>query len=252
VMLVTAVFGGLLIYDHSRLSAESAAPAINVPPKPANGVPALAEAETVPAAKPPATTRPHSVQVGGPVPTQAETVPAAEPPATTRSHVIQIGELVPSQAENLPAAEPPATTRPYNVQPIPPSVPQTPVVQPVPERREDQPVSGVDVAIMAGGTCLGGKVIGLDPNGDNFLSVRSGPGGQPYREIDRLFGSDAVQVCGRKAAWLAVVYSTGRKAQASCDVASKGARHPYEGPCKYGWVHSRYIKVVAADKLRAL
>jgi len=268
VMLVTAVFAGLLIHDRSRLSSQSAALPINMPPRPANGAPVLTQAETVPAAGAPATAmrppaqaepahvaeapattmRPQSVHVGGPVTAQAETVPAAGPPATTmRPQSIQVGGPVPAQAETVPVAEPPATAmRPHSVQVIPPSVPQTPVIQAVPERRKDQPVSRVDVAIMAGGVCLSGEVVGLDPNGDNFLSVRSGPGGQPYREIDRLFSSDAVRVCDRKAPWFAVVYST-RKPQESCDIGSKGTRRPYMGPCQYGWVHSRYIKVNATD-----
>jgi hypothetical protein len=249
VMLVTAIFAGLLIHDRSRLSSQSAALPINMPPRPANGAPVLAQAKTVPAAEAPATTmRPQSVQVGGQVLAQAKTVPAAEAPATTmRPQSVQVGGPVPAQAETVPAAEAPATTmRPHSVQVIPPSVPQTPVVQAVPERRKDQPVSRVDVAIMAGGVCSSGEVVGLDPYGDNFLSVRSGPGGPPYREIDRLFSSDAVRVCDRKAPWFAVVYST-RKPQESCDIGAKGTRRPYMGPCQYGWVHSRYIKVNATE-----
>src|SRR5262249_37796991 len=101
-----------------------------------------------------------------------------------------------------------------------------------------------DVPIAVGAACARGEVIGLDPNGDNFLSVRSGPGGQPYREIDRLFSSNTVRICGRKAAWLAVVYSAGR--QDSCYISSYGTARPYEGPCQYGWVHSRYIKVATS------
>src|SRR5215470_18043832 len=215
VMLVTAVFAGLLIHDRSRLSSQSAALPINMPPRPANGAPVLTQAETVPAAGAPATAmRP---------PAQAEPAHVAEAPATTmRPQSVHVGGPVPAQAETVPVAEPPATAmRPHSVQVIPPSVPQTPVIQAVPERRKDQPVSRVDVAIMAGGVCLSGEVVGLDPNGDNFLSVRSGPGGQPYREIDRLFSSDAVRVCDRKAPWFAVVYST-RKPQESCDIGSKG------------------------------
>jgi hypothetical protein len=240
VMLVTAVFAGLLIHDRSRLSSQSAALPINMPPRPANGAPVLAQAKTVPAAEAPATTMRR--------PAQAETAYVAEAPATTmRPQSVQVGGPVPAQTETVPAAEPPATTmRPHSVQVIPPSVPQTPVVQAAPERRKDQPVSRVDVAIMAGGVCSSGEVVGLDPNGDNFLSVRSGPGGPPYREIDRLFSSDAVRVCDRKAPWFAVVYST-RKPQESCDIGSKGTRRPYMGPCQYGWVHSRYIKVNATD-----
>jgi len=244
VMLVTAVFAGLPIYDRFRLSSQSAAAPIDVPPGPANEVPVPAQAETVPAAEPPATTmRP---------PAQAETAPVAEVPATTmRPQSIEVGAPVPAQAETVAAAEPPATAmRPHSIELIPPSVPQTPVVQPVPERPKNQPVSRVDVAIMVGGVCVSGEVIGLDPNGDNFLSVRSGPGGQPYREIDRLFSSDVVRVCDRKAPWFAVVYSATRKPQESCDIGSKGTRRPYMGPCQYGWVHSRYIKVNATDNSR--
>jgi hypothetical protein len=127
---------------------------------------------------------------------------------------------------------------------------QTPVVHAVLGRREEPTVSNLDVAIPTDGTCTSGKVIGLDPNGDNFLSVRSGPGGQPYREIDRLFTSDTVYVCGRKAPWLAVVYSQGHKAQASCDTASKGTRRSNEAQCQYGWVHSRYIKTTTTENAK--
>jgi hypothetical protein len=146
----------------------------------------------------------------------------------------------------------PALGRPLNgfdERTVPQGAAQTPAVQPAFGRREDSSASRLDVPIAIGGVCSGGEVIGLDPNGDNFLSVRSGPGGQPFREIDRLFSSDAVHVCGRKGLWLAVVYSPGRKPQSSCDAASKGTRRPYEGPCQYGWVHSRYIKVAAAGNL---
>jgi hypothetical protein len=54
----------------------------------------------------------------------------------------------------------------------------------------------IDAAIMIGGeedldACSStGEVTGLDPSGDGFLSVRSGPGGRPYREIDRLFNGN--------------------------------------------------------------
>src|SRR5215470_12989376 len=101
VMLVTAVFAGLLIHDRSRLSSQSAALPINMPPRPANGAPVLAQAKTVPAAEAPATTmRPQSVQVGGPVLAQAKTVPAAEAPATTmRPQSVQVGGPVPAQAK---------------------------------------------------------------------------------------------------------------------------------------------------------
>jgi len=53
-----------------------------------------------------------------------------------------------------------------------------------------QPMKGrVDVPVMVGGepdmdACpSGGTVTGLDPRGDGFLSVRSGPGGAKFREM---------------------------------------------------------------------
>jgi hypothetical protein len=131
--------------------------------------------------------------------------------------------------------------------PVLQSVAEVPTAQPVLGKREGPPVSRVDVAVMAGRPCASSEVVGLDPNGDNFLSVRSGPGGPPYREVDHLFNLNAVHVCGRNGPWFAVVYSTVRKAQGSCDIVSKGTLRPYEGPCQYGWVHSRYIKLKATD-----
>ena len=55
----------------------------------------------------------------------------------------------------------------------------------------------VDVPIVLPGSnhdlagCTGGEVYNLDPKGDNFLSVLSGPGGpkQGYREIDKIIGT---------------------------------------------------------------
>jgi hypothetical protein len=50
-----------------------------------------------------------------------------------------------------------------------------------------------------------GLIVGLDPKGDGFLSVRSGPGGKPYREIDRRYGQQ-VQICDDRGPCMAVVY----------------------------------------------
>jgi hypothetical protein len=73
----------------------------------------------------------------------------------------------------------------------------------------------MDVPVLAGGNasenaCGGsGQVIGLDPNGDGFLSVRSGPGGRPYSEVDRVHNGQWVYVCHKNGPWLAVVYPRG-------------------------------------------
>lgn len=89
-----------------------------------------------------------------------------------------------------------------------------------------------------------GDVVGLDPNGDNYLSVRGGPSGQ-HREIDRLGSGAEVAICGESGNWLAVVYSRDR-ALSSCDVSSSTrATRPYRGPCRSGWVHRRYVRIIA-------
>jgi len=84
-----------------------------------------------------------------------------------------------------------------------------------------EPVGRIDVPVMVGGTgevdgCTSvGQIVGLDPNGDGFLSVRSGPGGKPYREIDRLYNGNRVFVCDDKGPWLAVVYGARPMARAA-------------------------------------
>jgi Caspase domain/Bacterial SH3 domain len=54
-----------------------------------------------------------------------------------------------------------------------------------------------------------GKVRGLDPNGDNFLSVRTGPGSS-YDEIDRIYNGNGVSICSQQGKWLRVKYANGR------------------------------------------
>jgi hypothetical protein len=108
-----------------------------------------------------------------------------------------------------------------------------------------------DVPVIVGGDAITdacaaqGKVVGLDPNGDNFLSVRNGPGGKPFREVARLHAGQVVSICQEKGVWLGVVYAAPGASQ-ECGVATAIARaKPYRGPCSYGWVHKRYIDVIA-------
>ncbi|WP_152047486.1 integron [Aureimonas psammosilenae] len=89
-----------------------------------------------------------------------------------------------------------------------------------------------------------GRVIGLDPKGDGFLSVRDGPAAR-MRERDRLEPGASVTICDERGPWLGVVYSP-KGASVDCDVSSpRPARAPYDGPCRSGWVHSRFIEIVA-------
>lgn len=113
---------------------------------------------------------------------------------------------------------------------------------------EAQQAGRISVPIIIGGTDSmdnacdeGGNIFGLDPQGDGFLSVRSGPGGQPYYEVDRLYNGMHVKICDDRGRWLGVVYSpTGE--HDGCNVEHEWRmRLPYTGPCRYGWVASRYV-----------
>jgi len=59
----------------------------------------------------------------------------------------------------------------------------------------------------------------LDPKGDNYLSFRSGPGGQPYEELDRLGPNTPATVLTQKGKWSKIRLLDGR----------------------VGWAHSNYL-----------
>jgi uncharacterized protein YraI len=63
-----------------------------------------------------------------------------------------------------------------------------------------------------------GYVTGLNPRGDNYLSLRTGPGGR-YQEIARMGPNTRLTILGRSGSWLNVALTSGRS----------------------GWAHSRYI-----------
>ena len=101
----------------------------------------------------------------------------------------------------------------------------------------------IDVPVMLGGDPLfdacasSGVVSGLNPRGDGFLSVRSGPGSN-YGEMDRLYNGAQVHICESRVGWMAVVYGGGSR----CGVGRPWPqRLAYTGPCKYGWISSRYV-----------
>ena len=54
-------------------------------------------------------------------------------------------------------------------------------------------------------TCASSTVAGLDPRGDGFLAVRSGPGSQ-YRKIGELHNGDVVYEFDRKGDWAGIVW----------------------------------------------
>lgn len=85
------------------------------------------------------------------------------------------------------------------------------------------------------------EIRGLNPRGDGFLSVRSGPGTR-HAEIDRLFNGNQVYSCAEQGDWVGIIYPFSRR----CGVATPWpAARPYAGPCRSGWVHRRFVREVA-------
>lgn len=113
-----------------------------------------------------------------------------------------------------------------------------------------QQLGRIDVPVLVGGTQLdacgsNGQIVGLDPRGDGFLSIRSGPGGKPYREIDRRYNGQQVYVCGQIGPWYAIVYAASGRLEECGVMQPWPVRQPYTGPCRYGWAHSRYVEIYA-------
>jgi len=71
--------------------------------------------------------------------------------------------------------------------------------------------------------CASSTVTGLDPNGDGFLAVRSGPGTK-YRKLDEIRNGDIVSTCDSRGSWVAIVYSPSKKK---------------------GWVIGKFLKDIA-------
>lgn len=85
-----------------------------------------------------------------------------------------------------------------------------------------------------------GKVRGLDPNGDNFLAVRAGPG-SGNRMLAKIHTGQIVYICDERGGWLGIVY--GRR---DCEVNFPiQMRSAYRGPCRSGWVSRKYIAEIA-------
>ena len=93
-----------------------------------------------------------------------------------------------------------------------------------------------------------GRVTNLNPNADNYLAVRSAPAGSA-EEVDRLEQGRGVSMCQKVGDWIGVVYAPEPgegEAPAVCGTSSPVASvRVYEGPCRSGWVHEDYVKLVA-------
>jgi hypothetical protein len=87
-----------------------------------------------------------------------------------------------------------------------------------------------------------GQIKGLRADGDGFLSVRAGPGTR-YARTDKLVNGDRVYICADRAPWLGIVYAKDGK---DCGVSSPWPKaRPYTGPCRSGWVHRNWVRIIA-------
>lgn len=111
--------------------------------------------------------------------------------------------------------------------------------------QEPGPRPAVPIIIEASSfdACGGNGVIeGLDPSGDGFLAVRSGPGTR-HREIDRLYNGEEVYLCVTSGRWIGIVYTRQRQ---DCNVTTSWiTTQPYTGPCRSGWVHRNWVRLYA-------
>ncbi|WP_182422061.1 integron [Aureimonas sp. ME7] len=112
--------------------------------------------------------------------------------------------------------------------------------------------SAQSVPVMVGGeaewdACGGvGRVVNLDPKGDNFLSMRAGPGGK-HREVIRLGPHERyLYMCDERGSWIGIVLGGGAAGRSGCGVMEPiERRQAYRGPCMSGWVHRRYVELYA-------
>jgi hypothetical protein len=87
------------------------------------------------------------------------------------------------------------------------------------------------------------EIRGLNPRGDNFVSVRAAPTVRA-RELDRLGPGRRVWICEEVSGWAGIVY--GPRGSTGCNVESPLPRvRAYRGPCRSGWVSSRYVTPIA-------
>ena len=77
-----------------------------------------------------------------------------------------------------------------------------------------------------------GSIIGLDPNGDNYLSVRRRPNGPAglQEEADRLFSDDRVCVASTSGHWLNVKYNRSNRMYSGWIFDRYVARYPVKQP----------------------
>ena len=90
-----------------------------------------------------------------------------------------------------------------------------------------------------------GRVTNLGTTRDAFLAVRSAPSAKA-RLKDKLKAGQILTLCDESGEWHGVVYSLASDGDVDCGVATPSAYYgAYRGPCRFGWVNSRYVEVIA-------
>jgi hypothetical protein len=90
-----------------------------------------------------------------------------------------------------------------------------------------------------------GGVAGLKSKKTSFLAVRSGPGIR-YAMLDKLYEEQNFSMCSisKDGQWHGIVYSDDSSIDCSVSAAVDKPR-TYTGKCKSGWVHHKWLKVIA-------
>lgn len=90
-----------------------------------------------------------------------------------------------------------------------------------------------------------GEITGLNPDGDNFLSVRSAPS-TDAEELDRLTSGTGVSMCDSANGWIGIVYEGSGTAGTDCGVGSPvESERDYDGACRSGWISERFVELIA-------
>ncbi len=117
----------------------------------------------------------------------------------------------------------------------------------------EEPVFGVDARPVRVGfdgpefdACGSyGEITGLNPDGDNFLSVRAAPSSDA-EELDRLTTGTGVSLCEEADGWIGIVYEASGASGTSCGTGSPVSEvRAYDGPCRSGWVSQRFVELIA-------
>ena len=90
-----------------------------------------------------------------------------------------------------------------------------------------------------------GEVTGLNPDGDNYLSVRDAPSDK-VKERDRIGAGHKVHVCAESNGWYGIVYDIEGDSGIDCETDSPVDKpRNYTGPCAQGWVRKKFVKITA-------